>query len=617
MLVSTLVAVALLSNRQASSIVSHPKLQGKLGVEFVLSPVPEALKTLSEKTGIELKVIGPMFDLKLDIYAENEPIGVVLEKIAETLGGEWESNKTGFVLTQSATKQNNERFYLQLEEDYARRNADFEIDVCRRIAQLIPPSDQLRIDPSTLAFWKEQKLNGIAGGGDTNFFEDFIPARDNARREVEGALKQGQSLDQVRHLRIELEALTRIAKGDPPLIKSRLISKMTAKELDSYRSGVPFACSTEGKSRFKISPGDQVGSFVVYKQGEPQPAKAYGLTQIVPDTFELAYVEYTYGEGSSGISGGANKTAPVRGIPVELESHPFIKDLRTWEQNTAVQSLFLEPLKPDNAKPTASPYYVKGFRFGDHLRWLHKASGLPVVVMSDRRIHPWAKVERQFRTAGDYLAAIEKVGGGHFRRSSNFLLARNGQFWRNRKNEIPESWYARLESRQKSDYLAYCRAAVPLTRIQGMLLASRQGFLTRFDPTPYQGSMLALKMVGVLTDTQLAQALRPGGLSINDMSLSQRQQVQSTIIQSVLNGTFVQPEFLVEIIDRALDPKVYEGVSFSIIPNSKSSMMVGATRLEDGETEIQPQTDYKDILMTDFVFWRNGTQLMRFHGYGV
>lgn len=615
-MLSLAIASAILQS-QKYTVVTHPKLQSEEILDVQIAPLPSILEAFSKQSGIEIRAINPLSDIKLDIFTGKMRVGTVLAKIAETLDAEWEQTSTGFVLTQQPKAQNDERNYLQAEIDYARQNADFEIDVCRRIAQLVPPSNEQRLDPKMLAAWKEAKITGIGSGGDKNFFEDFKPASENAKRELEQATASKRQAQELRQLRVEYEALSRIAGGSPPLTKARLLSNLTGKELDAYRGGLPFACSTEGTGKTKIYAGDIIGGFVAYKDGEPSPCKAFGLTQIIPETYELAYVEYAYGDGGTGISGGSGRTSPVRGIPDLLESHPFIQSLRKWEQNSQIQTSFNQLIDSTKAKAWPSPYYVKGFRFGDHLRWLHQTTGIPIVANANRKMHKWAKLDRQFRTAGDYLTAFQKAGGGFLRKSDDFLLARTGSYWRDRQTELPESWYAKLEAQPRNDYRAYCRAALPLTRIQSMLLASRQGLLTKFDPTPFQGSILALKLIGGLTDSQVNQALKPGGLSIANMSSPQVQQVQTTILQSVLEGTFVKPDFLVEIIDKGFDPRTYIGVSFAIIPNSKTNSLVGATVVDDGNTVVQPQQNYENILMTDFVFFRNGQEIMRFHGYGA
>ncbi len=614
-MLSVAIASAILQS-QKYTVITHPRLQAEQSFDVQITQLPALLDTLSKSTGIEIRAVKPLYNLKLDIYTGKIKVGTVLAKIAETLNAEWEQTSTGFVLTQQPKTQNDERNYLQAEIDYARQNADFEIAVCKRIAQIVPPTTDQRMDPKMLAAWKEAKITGIGSGGDKNFFEEYKAASQNAKGELDQAIAQKKSPEELRPLRIEAEALSRIAAGSPPLIKSRLLSNLTAKELETYRSGLPFACSTEGSGKSKIYAGDIVGGFIAFKNGEPSPCKAFGLTQIIPETFELAYVEYAYGDGATGISGGAGRTSPVNGIPELLETHPFIQTLRGWEQNAQLQPSFPQLIDSTKAQSTPSPYFVKGFRFGDHLRWLHQATGLPVVAIANRKMHKWAKLERQFRTAGDYLTAFQKAGGGFFRKSGDFVLGRTGSYWRDRQTELPESWYAPLEAQPKLNYRAYCRAALPLTRIQSMLLSSREGFLTKFDPTPFQGSILALKLIGGLSDTQVNQALKPEGLSITDMSSAQVQQVQTTILQSVLEGTYVKPDFLVEIIDKGFDPRTYAGVSFAIKPGSKTNMLVGSTVVDDGQTVVQPQKDYKDIFMTDFVFTRHGQEIMRFHGYG-
>lgn len=600
-----------------STIATHPKLQAQTSYDRALVHVPDLLKEISQQTGLDIRAANDLWDLKLDLYTTGQPIGQTLAAVAELVDGTWEPTSLGFVLKQSTKRRELEASYLKAEEDFARKNAEKEISICRRIAQLIPATEEQRIDPAILAQYRDQKVSGITMRGNKNFLEDFKPTRDDARARFESAKAKGLAKDQLEELEIEYLALDRIAKGNPPLVKSRLISQLTNKELEAYKSGLPFACSTTFEGRFRIHPSDDFGGFVSFKNGELVPTKTFGITQITPETYELVYVEYAFGENAAGISGGPERTSPVSGIPEQLESHPFIKLVRQWDQSKEARTLWTQKFGSIEKTAWPSPYFTKAFRFGDHLKWLHKTTKQSVIALSDRMMHPWLKLERPFATTGDYLQGLSAANGASIRKSGEFLLARNGQFWRKRQYELPEAWYARLEGKKNLNYRDYAKAATPLTNAQANLLNSSRGFLATFDSTPFEGALWGLKMFGSLDDAQAQRAVN-GGIGFSELNREQLALARYTIVQAVLNGNFVPESFLLEVIERGNNPATYQGMSFEVELNRQNTIMRGGYSQMDGEeVRMREDMDYKDVKMTDFSFYRNGTRILQMHGYAI
>lgn len=562
-------------------IQSDVRLSKSADFDAPLIPIKKFMELASEKSDVPISVSQNMSYLKLDVFVTDKPISETLENVARTLDAEWTRGRDGWTLAWDKKKRREEEDYLKKEEELAFQKANREIEILRRMGEIIPPSDELRVPRSALDYISKNETNaGIlsVGGEDYRPFEYLVPELLRAERSLQGAKTSNKDQTTIDRLEVEVQAYRNLVRSIPKLTLARLISQLTENDLKSFRSGIPFAISNLSGSRFQMSTGDRVNSMVSYRNGKVLSPSVLGLARIVPDTFDLSYVEYSYAEGSSGIATGSIDDYPFSTVPDDLQSHPFVQRLKTFDQSRDLAKLFPQHLLLKPGLGWKPEFFVRAYRFGDHLRWFHRASGIPVVAIADRVASKTFRLENPSPTVSEYANIALRPDGAYLRKEGDFLLAKSGVFWRKTRNEIPESLYATIEGLKRKPSLAeYGRFSTQISETQGRMLSNYSGFLSKVSTRLFNQSFNALKLYGMFTASQISQCEKGVGIVFENMSAQQQNQFRYMIIESLMTGAgSCSQEFLIRMVKTGLSPDAFRGTSFGLDLNHKPTMSFGS-----------------------------------------
>ena len=579
---------------QQSSIGTDARLTKMANFDASLVPIQRFMKEASEKAGIPLRAVPAVYDLKIDAYVDNQQIGVTLAKLAEVLDLQWEPEGNGYKLVVDVTKSNREKAYMAEEDRLALRFVDKEIAIYRLMDSLIPRSAEA---------WPDQEKV-------KNRFADWIPKRDQALKAILDSADKKLTEDERISMDIQFEALNRIAAGFPNLQLARLFAKMNSKEIDAFRAGTPFIASNYPNSRFNFSQGD-VKPFVRFtgSDGKRIETKAVVLTRLNPVSKRFGYKELTYGEGSIGLSGEAASQYPFDGASPYLAKLAFAVDLKAWNQFENLEDLYKEPMdiNAEQSKAWPSPWYSHRFRLGDHLRWFHRATGVPVIAPANRTTHPFVRLIRPANSRGAYLKPLLAACGGFAHKSDQFLLVRDGLYWRKRAHEIPEDAYAGMENLPKGRKLTlmdYAVFSTKITRTQAALLQNRSsGFTTTFPTINFSEAFPALQFLGKLSSSQAVQASTDEGLQNQVLSSELKNQFMTSVIEGIMENGWVSEPLLKSLISKGFDPDSVGNMYFHLA-KTKTSMAYGADfAFENGQAiELSPSQNYTDRPTVRFEF---------------
>jgi hypothetical protein len=300
---------------------------------------------------------------------------------------------------------------------------------------------------------------------------------------------------------------------------------------------------------------------------------------------------------------------PFENLTPVLSKRPFAVSLKEWDQVSELPTSFADRLTtdPNDMNGDPSPWYEKRQRLGDHLRWFHRITKIPVIAPADRIVHPFIKSYRQAKSQGEYLTKLLKACNGFGRKSDNFLLVRDGVYWRKSTDELPEDVLARYErpTKGKLKFADYSELAGNISHTQAMLLEDSKGFVLTFPRFRFAEAYPALRFLNSLDQLQIEDASDPRkGLPFLRLGDAQQKLFAMSIIEGITGRGFVS--------DSMLDILIQAGFTLNSVPSMKftirnyllnSAIYNSETVLENGqEIELAPKRTFSDRPTTDFKF---------------
>ncbi|MBI1331557.1 MAG: hypothetical protein GC165_01615 [Armatimonadetes bacterium] len=523
------------------SISSDVRLTKPTSIDAPLMPIRSLLQNAEKASGIQFSCSPSIKDLKIDVFVDDEPLNQTLAKVAEACNLQWVRGADGYQLVGDDQADAEARQYVSAEDKLATQNLDRMITVYREIARIVPPSDERINDPDRFNLYK----------GDLK----------KAQAQLAKARADNASDAELEPLDIRVRALEEIASGTANLELARLFSQMSEGDIRAYKAGLPFIVSSVTKAKFAFSLGDLDPS-------RPNVDGKYVLfTCVDPATKRIGKKDFTFTPNQRIISGEPPGHYPFDDMPKELDGLSFAASLKRWDQFSALDDMFPTKIDEKSAEKANfdSPWDNGRYRLGDHLRWFHRMSGVPVVAMADRTVHPFVRQNRHSATEGQYLTSLLAACKGYAHRSGDFLLVRDGIYWRKELNEIPESTYAIVENPQRGNeskmdrYVAFSSKLNPL---QAMLVQDRDGVVVQFSRREFAQTFPALQLVATLDDGELGQANRPGGLSFNRLSQRQQGLFEAAIVNGIGDQGFVSESLMDSFIYDGYDSQSLNAMRF-------------------------------------------------------
>jgi hypothetical protein len=188
-----------------------------------------------------------------------------------------------------------------------------------------------------------------------------------------------------------------------------------------------------------------------------------------------------------------------------------------------------------------SPWFNSRRRLGEHLRWLHRASGIPIVAQADRScLYNWIALKRPYKTASEYLKALMGDYEVYCQEDHGYLVARNFRFWSHRRHEAPEAVWKKLAPKKDDGPMDLNRyAAYALALREDQIQSVDLGYpLCEVDLARVTHSYQMLRFYGMLTEEQRKMARQEAGLGAEDLTDTQRSEMNSLLKTVIFKDGF-------------------------------------------------------------------------------
>ena len=538
-----LVIVAVLCQ---GSISTDPRLIKPMSFDSSLVPLAEMVRNISTMTNVSLSLDPCLEYLKVDAFLDNQPVGVTLSKLSEVFDLTWEAKDYGYKLVRTKQSAADLLNYMSDEDKLVNKVVDKDIRIYQLIDKLVEKSQK---------DWP----TGV------NRFATWKPRRDAARDELDAAKANGWVDDRILDLEVKFEALDKISEGKPNLELARLFGGMSQQAMADYRDGMPFVASNNQQAKYSYSNGDIQPNPNLLKEGS---LRSVLITRIDPGSKRVGTKELTFVGRSMAVRADPASHYPFEDVTPSLAKRPFAKRLLEWDQTQSLAKAFTDRLdgNSDLINGWKSPWFGNRFRLGDHLRWFHLVTGIPVIAPADRTIHPFLRPFRRSANQGEYLTKLISACKGFGQKSDDYLLIRDGAYWRKSLDEIPESTFAQLETKNKAsrtlkDYAAF---ATNISRAQAMIVQDPIGYVVRFPRYSFSEAYPALQFVDTLSGDQMNVSRTRAGLSFDQLGATQQNLFTAGVVEGIIDRGLVSEDMLDNLMRQGLSYQALHSMKFHI-----------------------------------------------------
>jgi len=566
------------------SLLTDARLEKAATFDSSLTQITDFCSQASQISGVQLKVDTGVADMKVDVFVEDRPIRETLDKVAKALNCDWVKTEAGYRLEMNVPNINRERNFNKAEDDELRASVLTKLTAYRYCAERTPGRNEIpRMGVGPISM------------------DDRIKLLDPFRKAWEGAQKANDPAATAKAYD-EYAAMSEAAGNASTNGIGRILLQMDKAALDRFWKGEPVVGSTFPNSTYKIFLSDgnnNMSSSYVDRYGktvECDKAHCYFL-RYKPDTGMITCSLNTYavvpkegggGGGSSSSGGPFAYSSTNNDVSDGLKKLPFYVDLQTWMDKESLSKQFPQTINRET-KDWPSIWFSGRRRLGDHLRWFHLATGIPVVAQADRScLWSWIKLKREYTTASDYLSALMGDFGTLCKEDSGYLVARNFRYWTHRRHEAPESVWNSLEPKDTSKPITFAQcSSVALTLREDQLNTPEIGYpLSKFDARKVLTAYDSLRFLASLTEAQRTASSTGTGLAANDLSPAQNQEMQRVILKLVTGGSGCSYEMAQYLVANGLGPAVLQKMKFSMKVNHYEDNGNWIEELKDGNEVI-------------------------------
>ncbi len=563
-----------------STLLTDSRLAANQDFDDSLRQIADFCAEAEKASGVPLKVDSQVADLKVDVFVEKRPLNETLDKVAKALNCEWVKREDGYRLEMSVPMANRERNFNTAEDDEDRKAVTTYLEICKYVAKYTPGS---------------QKMNRSGEG--LLSFEDRKKLLDPFRIAWEDAQKSGdaKATDEAYQKYLAISS----AAGDPQSTGiGRMLLQLDKSGMDRFWKGEPIIASTFPNSPLKLYPSDSYNNIYSsymdrYGNQVETPKSLCYIMQYDPikgdlqcslNTFLETPKEYSGGGGSSHSGGPFAFSSTNNEVPTSLRKMPFYVDLQPWTDKEGVAAKFGQ--KIDNTTKDWPSEWMSGRRrLGDHLRWFHLATGIPMVAQADRGcVWNWVKLKRGYATAADYVKALMEDSGTYCKEDSGYLLARNYRFWSHRRNEAPEAVWSRVEPREIATHMTFDQAVTAAKYLKKNQLGSRDlGYpLAKFPAGSVQSAYEGLRFLGTLSNAQV-NAAQTTGLRTNQLDSNAAEAMRQTILSMVVGSGSCTLEMARYLVSNGLSGQTLNQMAFNLTMSSFDHNMSWTQEIKDGD----------------------------------
>lgn len=444
----------------------------KISAEFDLTPVPVVIQAISKASGEKLLASNSFKDRKLTIFAKDQPLGATMDAIAAALDAKWYTNSDGSkTLTNDSDLDQKTKSYIALEARLAQESTVRELKKMLDLARKMPEPE---IKPDN------RSAGGVRG--------------DNVNIRRDGGMTQEQSLNLYP-------------------IQWKAMAKLPRTTIDAMIRGKIIVLSgNHGNALHRIiRQFDSSGSRADNERG----IVAFAWLNYERGTIDVrTFIPTEEGSMSSRFSLTIMTLGAQAQRGQELNSHPFAAHLKPYQDGYRGSAVPIE-------KKEFSPRFGEDkWTLSDHLKYVHRSTGQPVVAEAFRRPSRNQGLP-QAKDLPAYLGALNNRNSGWFKNHEGFVVAKQPEYWHLRPLEIPESVLLPFEAEATKRELLledYANFLGSLTDSQLEGLDSRRliSSLTIEEMPPDVQSLL--RFYGSLTQSQRASLVKDGVLATGMLS---------------------------------------------------------------------------------------------------
>ncbi len=518
-----------------SGVISDARLTTPTDFDVSLRQITDFCAEVSSFSGVKFSVDKKVQDLKVDIFVNKRPLGETMDKVAKVLNCEWVPVEKGYRLEMDIPTANRERNFNIAEDAENRHILEIKLWACEFFANMIPGSNK--------QLTHNQELISSA---DRNA---IIAPYEKAFR----AALAGKKPDDISETQLKYSAISEAAGSLTHLNIGHIMIQMSKSALESFWLGEPIMAASFPGNGYKLWPSDTYvqtqGQFVNGQLVSKGQSDYFDLIHFDPMTGSLdtrIYSYYSdqgpYGKSESGLCrngpfGGSSTSHP---ISLKLKKLPFFQDLLPWLKISETPAKFPQEIN-QNTESWPSPWFSGRRRLGEHMRWLHQATGIPVVAQADRScLYNWISLKRPYKTASEYLKALMDENEVFCREDHGYLVARNFRFWSHRRHEAPELFWTKLALRKDAgpmDLNKYAAYALALRQDQ-METGDLAYPVCEIDLSRVTRSYQMLRFYGMLTEEQRKTARKEVGLGVEDLTDTQRSEMTSLLKKVIFKDGF-------------------------------------------------------------------------------
>ncbi len=517
MILSGLLGCAL---AQGADLSTEPKLQRPIRVWLKLEPLRDALRHISQQTGVALHCQDAIQHEKVAIFVENRPAHEILTLLAKTLRYAWRKREGGYTLYVPDETRLQEERLARAEQEFKRKQLYRAVQTAREVAKL--PLDEARRELSRMHSLLEKRTLTAEQQIRMNLLMMLTPREDDlGDGRTHYAYHSGYTLTHC------LAALPE--SGVNALTRGEVVGFSSRPAQGVYR--LPSDALFPEHMR-------DTEPVLVRRPNESGEAEETYLQIPVPYNPELCGLWLRLSPHESRIECALFRwSARLQTEQTSLElptlaqaEHPYLCAWREWatppEQWGRRLPKALRLVSPENPELTFPVYRWNALRLSpnpswgkitcaDALEWLAFTCRLPVVADAYRAASVHASVP-QLQT--EPLATLRALAERLWLRfdESGYLLACTKDFWSLRRHELPEDWLRPLEQKYAQqgylDWRDYIELAGRLTEAQARYLSRpRAEFydppLTRFEWEPMERGLPALRFLAALPQPVVERVL--------------------------------------------------------------------------------------------------------------
>ena len=565
-----------------SSILTDGRLAAHQDFDYSLKQITEVCAAESQISGVPFSVDSKVRDLKVDLFVEDKPIGETMDKVAKVLNCEWKPYQGGYRLEMDVPHINRERNFNTAEDEVNRRQAETLIWACEYCAKVTP------LDK------KADKRFGLLSAERRN--ETLKPFQEEWQ-----AAEKGTDLVRKAKARAEYNAMSTAAGNWQMTSLGRALLQLDKAGMDQFWKGAPLVASSFPGAKIKLDSSEATTRFVFNTsstEGGAKPAEPdlFYLLRYRPETGRLQSSLNVYVAQPKEFGGGVSSSrtgAPFSGsssnneVPNELKSMPFYKGLEPWMKSEEVGKAFPQMVKMDT-KTWPSPWSISRRRLGDHLRWFHLATGIPVVAQADRScLWNWVILNRPYADAKTYLQTLMDDTGTYCMADNGFLLARNYRYWSHRRHEAPEQVWRMAESEKKPFSMMQLFKLAGAFRYDQLQTEDIGYPLSTIDTTQVSYAYDSLNVLARLSKDQVAAAMSPNGFSIADLGPDLGLAATDTIAKLVCETGSCSYEMARVIVSDGLSNEALQRMRVRITSTDYKEWIRYINEIKEGNQVIQ------------------------------